>query len=148
MPDILHRVGVNAPLQPVYRMLSRPEGVSRWWTRKVTGTAELGGTLELRFKNDSLIMHMHVEELRPLSLIRWRVLAGPPEWIGTTISFELKSNGDESVVLFKHAGWKEPVEFMHHCSTKWGYYMLSLKSLVEEGRGTPHPDERPASSWG
>ena len=26
---------------------------------------------------------------------------------------------DYTIVLFKHEGWEEPVEFMHHCSTKW-----------------------------
>ena len=28
-------------------------------------------------------------------------------------------DGDYTIVLFKHEGWQEPVEFMHHCSTKW-----------------------------
>jgi transposase-like protein len=36
-------------------------------------------------------------------------------------------------------GWKEPVEFMHHCSTKWATYLMSLKSLVETGEGRPSP---------
>jgi hypothetical protein len=32
-------------------------------------------------------------------------------WIGATISFEIKTNGEETVVLFKHSGWRKPVEF-------------------------------------
>jgi hypothetical protein len=27
--------------------------------------------------------------------------------------------GVNTTVLFKYEGWQEPVEFMHHCSTKW-----------------------------
>ena len=38
-------------------------------------------------------------------------------------------------------GWKEPVEFMHHCSTKWATYLMSLKSLVETGKGEPNPND-------
>ena len=38
-------------------------------------------------------------------------------------------------MLFKHADWKQPVEFMHHCSTKWATFPLSLKSLREAGSG-------------
>ena len=38
-------------------------------------------------------------------------------------------------LLFKHEGWREPVEFMHHCSTKWAIFLMSLKSLVETGKG-------------
>ena len=62
--------------------------------------------------------------------------------------FVLSANGDETVVLFSHLGLKEIVEYMHYCSTKWGYYMFSLKNLLENGKGTPHPDEQPASRWG
>ena len=35
-------------------------------------------------------------------------------------------------MLFAHQGWAEPVEFMHHCSTKWGTYLMSLKGLLEQ----------------
>jgi hypothetical protein len=43
------------------------------------------------------------------------------------------------VVLFTHAGWREPVEFMHHCSTKWAGFLLSLKGWIERAEGRPHP---------
>ena len=45
--------------------------------------------------------------------------------MGTKISFDLKQEGDWTIVLFKHQGWKEPLEFMHHCSTKWAVFLLS-----------------------
>src|SRR5215471_21327878 len=44
----------------------------------------------------------------------------PEEWIGTKVGFDLKQDGDWTIVLFKHQGWREAAEFMHHCSTKWG----------------------------
>lgn len=148
MPEILHRIGVNAPIARVYEALATVEGISSWWTRKVKGTPQTGSEMEMRFKNDTLIMRFRIEELKPNALVKWSTLAGPPEWIGSTIQFALSANGDETVVLFSHFGWKEIVEYMHHCSTKWGYYMFSLKHLLEDGRGTPHPDEQPASKWG
>jgi hypothetical protein len=46
-----------------------------------------------------------------------------------------------TIILFKHQGWKEPVEFMHHCRTKWGMFLLSLKSVHEPGKGTPWPND-------
>jgi hypothetical protein len=49
--------------------------------------------------------------------------------------------------LFEHAGWSEPVEFMHHCSTKWGSFLMSLKSLVETGAGAPAPQDVQISDW-
>jgi hypothetical protein len=76
------------------------------------------------------------------------VVDGPQEWIGTKISFDLKQAGDHAIVLFKHQGWKEPVEFMHHCSTKWAIYLMSLKSLVETREGSPNPNDTHISGDG
>jgi hypothetical protein len=69
------------------------------------------------------------------------VVDGPQEWIGTKISWELKQDDDYAIVLFKHQGWKEPVEFMHSCSTKWAVFLMSLKSLLETGKGAPWPND-------
>lgn len=148
MPDILHRIGIDAPVEKVYEALTLQEGISSWWTQKVKAVPQIGAIMEMRFKEDSMIMNIRIEELKPNAFIKWLVLAGPPEWIGTTINFELKREDGMTIVLFAHRGWKEQVEFMHHCSTKWGYYMLSLKSLIENGKGTPHPDELALGNWG
>ena len=67
---------------------------------------------------------------------------GPEEWIGTTVDWDLRQDGDWTIVLFKHEGWREPVEFMHHCSTKWATFLISLKQLVETGEGAPDPRDR------
>ncbi len=69
----------------------------------------------------------------------WRVVEGPEEWLGTTIDWRLRQDGDLTIVLFTHRDWREPVEFMHHCSTKWATFLMSLKSLVETGTGAPSP---------
>ena len=65
---------------------------------------------------------MEVVELEPSERVAWQVVDGPEEWVGTTIDWDLRQDGDYTIVLFKHEGWQEPVEFMHHCSTKWGSY--------------------------
>ncbi|UXN75436.1 hypothetical protein N8D56_12055 [Devosia sp. A8/3-2] len=44
-------------------------------------------------------------------------------------------------------GWKEPVEFMHHCSTKWGTFLMSLKALIDTGKGLPHPHDVLIDNW-
>ena len=50
-------------------------------------------------------------------------------------------------MLFRHEGWREPVEFMHHCSTKWATFLMSLKQLVETGTGAPDPRDVRVSDW-
>ena len=47
----------------------------------------------------------------------------------------------ETAVLFTHADWRSPSELMAHCSARWAYFLLSLKSYVETGCGTPFPED-------
>ena len=73
-------------------------------------------------------------------------MKGSPEWTNTEVTFELVYKQDQTFVLFKHAGWAEPVEFMPHCSTKWATFLLSLKQLLETGEGRPAPGARRSAS--
>jgi hypothetical protein len=69
------------------------------------------------------------------------------EWIGTEIDWSLSRRDEYTIVLFTHEGWREPVEFMHHCSTKWATFLMSLKDFVETGRGRPAPGDVRISDW-
>jgi hypothetical protein len=146
MVDILHKVGIKSSSQDdVYKALTTVEGLSGWWTNDTRGESKVGGVLQFRFHAGGF--DMKVLELHPARHVLWQVVEGPKEWIGTKISFDLNQQGDWTIVLFKHQGWKEPVEFMHHCSTKWGVFLLSLKSLLETGKGAPHPNDIKLDSW-
>ena len=81
---------------------------------------------------------MEVIELVPGELVRWRVVDGPPEWIGTTIDWRLsrRTTSSRSCCSPTRAG-PSPWSSCYHCSTKWAVYLLSLKALVETGRARP-----------
>jgi uncharacterized protein YndB with AHSA1/START domain len=144
MPDILHRVGITATPAKVYEALTSPERLAAWWTSDTTGDSD--GTLKFRF-GEVGGFDMKVLDLQPDRRVLWEVIDGPAEWIGTTVSFDLTRDGDWTIVLFTHSGWREPVEFMSHCSTKWATFLLSLKALVETGTGAPHPHDVRISNW-
>lgn len=148
MVDILHRVGAeNATPEQVYEALTTIEGLAGWWTEDTTGTpGEVGGVVRFRFPVGGF--EMEVEELVPGKRVVWRVVGEEPaEWLGTTVEWDLLQDGDWAIVMFTHAGWREPVDFMHHCSTKWGSYLLSLVALVETGQGAPAPNDVRVSNW-
>ena len=146
MVDILHRIGVRTPSpEKVYDALTTVDGLAGWWTEDTKGSGEAGGVLAFRFPVGGF--DMEVVELRPAERVTWRVVDGPEEWIGTTIDWTLRQDGDWTIVLFQHQGWAEPVEFMHHCSTKWATFLMSLKALAETGEGAPAPRDVEVSDW-
>lgn len=145
MPDILHRVGMKSPSPAAtYNALTTIDGLSNWWTNDTKGDAD--GVIQFRF-GPAGGFDMKVLERTPNEQLSWEVVDGPAEWIGTKVSFDLKQQDDYTIVLFKHAGWKEPIEFMHHCSTKWATFLMSLKALVETGHGLPHPNDVMIDNW-
>ncbi len=145
MVDILHRVGIESSLDEVYSALTTLDGLSGWWTEDTLGDTAVGGVLQFRF--DVGGFDMTIVELDPAGRVLWEVIDGPEEWIGTTVSWQLTQDGEYTIVLFEHRGWREPVEFMHHCSTKWASFLMSLKSLVEAGKGAPAPHDVKISNW-
>ena len=145
MSDILHRVGIKSSVDETYKALATRDGLAGWWTTNTQGVSNVGEVLQFRFGAGGF--DMKVLELQPARRVLWEVIDGPNEWIGTRISWDLRQDGDSAIVLFKHEGWKEPVEFMHHCSTKWAIFLMSLKSLVETGKGAPDPNDVKIDNW-
>jgi uncharacterized protein YndB with AHSA1/START domain len=146
MVDILHRIGVkDSSPDKVYDALTTLDGLSGWWASDTTGSVEVGGVIEFRFGPGGF--DMQVVELQHAERVQWEVVDGPVEWIGTTVHWEIKQDGEWTIVLFRHVGWREPVEFMYHCSTKWATFLMSLKSLLETGTGSPDPRDVKISDW-
>lgn len=151
MIDIVHRVGIKAPVSKVYAALSSIDGLAGWWTTATTGSSTPGGAIAFRFHTESGDeiggFDMGVLELEPDRKVRWRVEAGPAEWVGTDIEFLLAAQDGYTIVMFGHRNWREEVEFTAHCSTKWATFLLSLRDLVETGKGRPAPHDLRIGDW-
>ncbi len=146
MVDILHRIGIKgAQPDQVYNALTTIDGLAGWWTEDTKGETGPGGVVEFRFPVGGF--DMQVVDLKPPQRVVWRVIDGPEEWIGTTVEWNLLQEDDYTIVMFKHRGWAEPVDFMHHCSTKWATFLMSLKELMETGQGAPAPRDVAISNW-
>jgi uncharacterized protein YndB with AHSA1/START domain len=151
MVDIIHRVGIKAPVSNVYAALSTVEGVAGWWTTDTTGVSKSGGHIDVRFLSpggkEIGSMNMEVMELDPNKKVHWRFKSGPAEWVGTDVIFNISQDGEYTIVLFGHKNWREADEFTSHCSMKWATFMLSLKDLVETGKGKPSPNDMKIDNW-
>jgi len=151
MTDIVHRIGIKAPAAEVYAALSTIPGLAAWWTEETTGDPRVGGVISFVFhlETGELLggFDMEVIELSPSDKVRWRVKNGPPEWIDTHIEFSLARQDGWTVVMFSHRGWREEVEFTAHCSTKWATFLISLRDLLETGKGRPAPNDLRIGNW-
>ena len=146
MPEIQHRVGIHAPIERVHARLATMDGLADFWTTKVAGDPGPGGELRFTFAGDDPAAVMQVTEVTP-DRVAWHCSTGPPEWVGTDLTFNFTSLDNETAVYFIHAGWRETGEFMGHCTTKWGYFLLGLKSTLEGAEPVSFPNDRAISGW-
>jgi len=151
MADIIHRIGIKAPLSKVYEAVATAQGIAGWWSEETTGESRLGGVITSVFHSpdgrEIGRMNYELTKLNPDKAVHWRFKAGPAEWIGTDVTFDLSRDGDQTLIVFGHRNWREAVEFMAHCSMKWATFLLSLRELVETGTGRPAPDDLKIDNW-
>jgi hypothetical protein len=95
MPDILHRISIDAPPQQVHDLIASTGGIARWWTGRPL---------------------MQVLTDTPDHVV-WRVTDGPDTWIDTGITFTLRPSGHggtrsqptplaKSAAGAEHSPWK------------------------------------------
>ena len=148
MPNILHRLTIDAPPQRVHELIATGDGLASWWTgHPVGGDDTVGGRLAFYFSDpENPAATMEVVERTPERVV-WRCVGGPESWVDTRVTYALAPRPDGgTTLLFSHAGWREESEFMYGCSTNWGSYLTSLKSGAE-GRGFAAYPEGEISRW-
>jgi uncharacterized protein YndB with AHSA1/START domain len=147
MEAIRHRVGITVPREKVHQTLTTTGGLEGFWTRTLEGEPSQGGILRFFFGAPDYSAEMKVVEDGPERVV-WDCTGGPEEWVGTTLTFDLQEADGETVVLFTHGGWREPVPFMHHCTTKWGVFLLGMRTWLQGGAPGSFPDDPAISGWG
>ncbi|TGK01823.1 SRPBCC domain-containing protein [Leptospira langatensis] len=154
MNGIYHKIGIRAGFPEVIKAISTQAGLEGWWTNEVEGKfpdgiSPAGETIRFHFGKGSF--DMKVQELTS-DRVLWECTIGPEEWVGSHIDFKLTQSkapdgGPMTVVFFKHQDWKRENEMTAHCSMKWAVFLLSLRSLVETGKGQPAPNDMKIDDW-
>lgn len=141
MPDIMHLVVIDAPAERVYDALTSADGIQTWWTRDAALECRVGGKGSFGFYDRRFVIGVSIEDLRR-ERVAWYVTNAKPSWANTTIVFDLEPEDRTATrVRFSHCGFREADVEYASASTRWAYYLFSLKRAVEDGLGTPHPDD-------
>jgi uncharacterized protein YndB with AHSA1/START domain len=143
MANILHRIEIYAKPENIYPAFSTLGGLKHWWTNDAAAQEEIktGTIIQFRFGNGG--PDMKVTKMEMNKRLEWECVAGDPEWVGTKFSFDLEPADNKTILRFSQRGWKEESDFYIHCNCRWAYFMLSLKSYIENGKGTPYPEAIP-----
>lgn len=140
MAKILLQVPIEAKPRDVYRALTKKSGVGAWWSNHTTGPSGEGSVMKVAFPDAPITFDFRVAEAAPDERVEWHCLAGPPEWIGTDVSFDIFTEGDVTSVLFTHDGWKSTRKSFPFIAYSWAQILPRLKGFAETGRPQPFFD--------
>lgn len=83
---------------------------------------------------------MRVDELQPPVRVGWKTISStaPGGWDGTTITFDLRVEGSDTVLSLAHRGFAQAGDDYARVTMGWDHYLVSLQLYLETGRGTRH----------
>lgn len=143
MGDFTTSFVVDKTPEEVFHAINNVRG---WWGEDVEGSNDKVGDEFIYRVQDIHYSKLRVIELVPNEKVVWLVLENhmnfvedQAEWVGTKISFEITSHGDQTELHFAHLGLDPGYECFDVCSNAWGSLMgASLPSLITTGRGHPY----------
>jgi len=137
---VRHQVGVVGDINKIYRSMHEPEGLNGWWPTTTDGTPEVGQVLDLHFLN-VVTLSFKIDALEESALIRLNCVSGPSPWQGCTLEFSFRQDADQVWVGLVHENEAASEADFLYFTTKWTCYLLSLRDLIENGRGRPYPND-------
>ena len=140
MAKVMHRVGVDGPIEKIFEVITTDEGFAGWWATSAKITAEVGGRIELTF-DDLTVLKFEYKDIQKNKLVEIQCVGGAGPWQGSKLLFELEQADDQVFVTLTHQNDVSSERDFLYFSTKWPCYLLSLRDFVETGKGRPYPDD-------
>lgn len=141
MKDSRHFIGAKTTKEEMYKAISEPQGLEKWWATSAKGDPEIGKTIALYFK-DLTTLKFNYTTLIPYEKLELTCCEGPPQWQDTILTFKLEEKEGQVFLTHIHSNIQsDDIESLTYFNTKWTVYLLSLKNFLETGKGTPYPTE-------
>jgi uncharacterized protein YndB with AHSA1/START domain len=129
---------IAATPERVWAALTNPDEIGHWWTNDLNATLEVGSLAEFRFGEwGDVVLRFEVAERDQGKRMRWITRQGPARWTGTSVTWYLEPLQSGTNLVFTHEGFIQVDEAYEQTRGNWRYFLDSLKSYLETGKGTP-----------
>jgi activator of HSP90 ATPase len=137
MADVLHQTGIKASAEAIYEVLTKEDGLKSWWSQH----SSIDGSLaSVSFYNGMVTFKLRVAETKANEKVVWAVEGGPPDWSNTTITWTISEQDGQTILHLAHRGFPSTEGNFANVNYNWGWYVTSIKFLLEKGEGMPHTD--------
>ena len=159
MTEIHLESWVGAERDAVFQAITTRDGLDAWWGRALDAEALVGAVVVFDHGLGDLL-RMEVVDLARPNRVAWRCLSDfsepsnpASEWLGTTISFELRAGQDDpaaewlgskigidasagefTIIDFRHSGWPSQSRWRPFCDWSWGQVLTDLGRHCDAGQ--------------
>ena len=125
----------------VFSALTDIDALTGWWT-PAGGGADAGETLRFLMGDQEVVMR--VDEADRPSRVRWSVLVceAAPDWVGTSITFDLEPVGAGTELRFRHHGLNPRPRVLRDLPRRVDALPRQPRRLRRPGRRQPEPARR------
>ena len=132
--EIRHTVTIRASREQLYRTLTTAEGIAGWYSPETKAEPTVGALVECTFRHYGTLK-FRVRAMTPNREVQWTVVQGPPEWLDSTLTFDLAEVDGKTEFTFSHAGLPDDYDAFSAFNYLWGQYVRSIKRYAETGLG-------------
>ncbi len=139
MVAIVKELTIAAAPESVWDALTQPGEIGHWWTNDLNATPEVGSLAEFRFGEwGDFVLRFEVAELDQDKKVHWIYQFGSvAQWAGTSVTWQLTPVHNGTMLVFRHEEFAKKDEVYEQTRGNWNYFLASLKSYLETGKGTP-----------
>ncbi|MCI4324108.1 MAG: SRPBCC domain-containing protein [Thermoplasmata archaeon] len=132
---------VNAPVSKVFRALSEPSELTKWFLGQATLPHRRGGTYEFVWPGG----YRHEGRVLEYVVNRRLSLTWPSAKLGDTkVTFTVQRSGRGTRLDLRHTGYRTTrawLEMYGGTQSGWAYYLMNLKSVLENGHDLRDPSD-------
>ena len=136
MSVIVEELTLEAAPQRVWGAITQQDEIVQWWAYEARVKPEVGSLAEFRFRQGAFVMQFEVAELDQDEKVRW-ISKSPPQWAGSRVTWQLTPVHNGIKLVFTQDGFAQVDEGNERTRGAWVYFLASLKSYLETGKGTP-----------
>ena len=136
MSAIVEELTIASSPQRVWGALTQQDEIVQWWAYEAHVKPEVGFLAEFRFRQGAFVMQFEVAELEQDEKVHW-IAKSPLLWAGSSVTWQLTPVRSGTKLLFTHDGFAKIDGESEGTRGAWVYFLASLKSYLETGKGTP-----------
>ncbi|GAB5565531.1 MAG: hypothetical protein Wins2KO_25940 [Winogradskyella sp.] len=127
---------IKAGKKSVFKAISQPSQLEKWWPLKCSGIPEVGSTYNFNF-TDEYDWYAEVKSCKTSDHIHYKMIKSDIDWNPTTFGFDLEDKNGNTYVKFFHKDWPECNEHYKYSSFCWAMLLKGLRDYLENGIVVP-----------